>query len=169
MSKIDLGTYGGALAELGYAGQVATLMQADILSGIAEEVIDFGVPVVRGTDKERGVKGVADAAAAALIIGVSVRHMAQAEFPSGQTRYTTGDGVPFMTKGFIIVGVKEAVNPGDNVVYDVTNKVFGSVTTGAASGTRIAVPGLQWDSVGAANGVARLKVQMPVGSVRASA
>lgn len=164
MSKVDLGTYGGALAEAGYPGQVATLMQADIQSGIAEEAIDFGVPVIRGTNKERGLKLVTDAASVANIVGVSVRHSVMAESSPGVTQYSAGKDMPFMTKGFMFVTVKEAVAAGDNVVYDVTTKAFGSVATGAASATRIAVPGMVWDSAGVANGVARLRMRLKIGS-----
>lgn len=162
MSKVDLSTYGGALADLGYPGQVATLMQNDILSGVAEEVIDFGVPVVRGASKERGLKAVSDAASAAKIIGVSVRHMVMSEITAGNTAYRKGADVPFMTKGYMLVAVKEAVAPGDAVVFDVTAKAFGSVATSAASATRIAVHGMEWDSAGVANGVARLRIDLLV-------
>lgn len=160
MSKPDLTTYGGALRDLGYAGQVTHEWgMADIDSKINEgaTAIDFGIAVARGTTADDTCKAIS--ADADKIIGVSVRAPMRQADASGNVTYAQRDSVPVLKQGFIYAIPFENVTRGD-AVLSITTRVgrLGGTTGGAAGAGRVAVPGGTWETTTPAGTIGKLRL-----------
>lgn len=143
MSTVDLSTYGGALLEVGYAGQIVDLNTASIISRSNESAtaIDFGGVVVRGA-ADNTCKPIA--ATNDSILGIAVRHPIQvSSVVPGSTpdiKYARSSSVAILEVGRIFVTAGANVTRG-NAVYSTAAGVLTDVSSGNA-----AIPGAVWDT-----------------------
>lgn len=158
MSKPDLTTYGGALRDIGYAGQVADTSPATIenRTNSGATSIDFGRAVARGAD-DKSCK--APAADGDKIIGISVRHVTMVADASGNVVYKQYASVPIMKEGYIYAIPAENVTEGDAVLsITAGNGTLGGVTGGAAGAGRVAVPNATWETTTTAGKVGKIRL-----------
>lgn len=143
MSAVDLSSYGGALLDAGYAGQIVDLNEASIVSRSNENAtaIDFGGVVVRGA-ADRTCKPISNIGD--KVLGFAVRHpvMASSSLPGAtpSVAYAQYDSVPILEIGRIYVTAGANVTAG-NAVYSTA----AGVLTDASSGNA-AIPGAVWDT-----------------------
>lgn len=127
-------------------GQIADTTNRTVLSFSAEEAIEFGRPLMRGTDKERQCKNfVADVGRTNKFLGISVRDPNRIN-----GAYATKDSVSVMDVGSIWVGLTTGllIQPGDNAyINQVTNNI-----TNISTGDQIVIG--RFRSGGTSNGVA---------------
>lgn len=140
MSAPTLNTYGGALRDIGYAGQVVDGNPVTIMSKTNElaGAIDFGIAVARGASDDTCKVISADGH---LPIGMSVRHAIRPAV-AGVVNYVQYDSVPVMYIGFMYVVAYETVVRGE-VAISVTaqgGKLSGP-TAGAAGAGRVSCDG----------------------------
>jgi len=126
-----------------YAGMIADMTLADVVTGLSEEAtLGFGLPVSQGT-ADKGVT-----LGGSAFKGVTVRDVTLR--PSSEDLYLETENVGVLRHGEIWVTVAEAVDAGDPVYYD--------TTTGAwykqAGGGRVQVTGAKW-TTSAASGLAK--------------
>ena len=165
MSTPSLATAGGALLDIGYAGQPANLEECSTFSldnesttgGIASDgMIDFGIAVARGT-KAGCCKIIA--ADADLPIGIVVRHPTMVANSSGVVGYASSKAVPIGNLGDIYATAYETVKAGDQVI-SVTAQ--GGKLSGPASGVvgsgRVLVPNCHWVNAVAAGSVGLIRM-----------
>lgn len=144
MSAVDLSTYGGALLEVGYAGQVVDLNEAILVSRTNENAtaIDFGKVVARGA-ADNTCKPIA--AASDDILGFAVRHpvMVSNTLPGAtpSVNYAQYASVPVMELGRmyatagmnVTAGKKVRVKLSDGSLLDDTVAI-GTAASAAKSG-----------------------------------
>lgn len=151
MSTPTLATAGGALLDVGYAGQPANLEECSTFTLDNESTtgglesagtIDFGIAVARG-DNAACCKIITSDSH--LPIGIVVRHPVMVTAAAGTIGYRTSQPVPIMYQGDIYVKAYEDVIAGDQVI-SVTAK--GGNLSGTHSGVvgtgRVLVPGAHW-------------------------
>lgn len=144
MSAVDLSTYGGALLEEGYVGQIVDLNTAKLISRTNESAtaIDFGSVVVRGATDNTCKPIAADTD---KILGFAVRHpvMASTGVPGAtpSIKYERYESLPILEMGRIFATPGENVTQGDQV-YVVA--ATGVLTKTAGAGSAL-VPGAFWD------------------------
>ena len=119
-------TYWSAEQAVGYAGMKADSTVDVIDSYAAEEAIEAGVPVMRGTDPLT----VALADDADKVIGISVHTHKINETPY----YPVGYAVPVCTFGDVWVAVAADVTAGDGVYIDEATGEFTDSTGDAVAG-----------------------------------
>lgn len=167
MSTPSLATAGGALLELGYAGQPGTTEEWSAFSLDNESVsggldsaglIDFGIAVARGT-KAGCCKIIA--ADTDLPIGITIRHMADqvGAYSTGYVGYKPTKPVPIMYLGCIYAVAYEAVDAGDQVLSVTAQggKLSGPKSGVAGSG-RVAIPNASWATAVAAGSVGLIRL-----------
>lgn len=138
--------------EVAQEGQVADTSPATILSRTVDADIPFGRAVEKGA-KQHSVK-----AAAAAVHGITVRSQATGARAASPDVYPANDTAAIITKGAVWVKVDSTVVEGDDVTVTVATGLFG--TKAVAAGV-IAVPGAIFDTGAAANGLARIRVNLP--------
>jgi len=134
-------------------GQVADTSPATILSRTVEADIAFGRAVQVGTKQHAVV-----AAAAGPVTGITVRSQATGARETNPDIYPANDTAGIITKGAIWVKVDSTVVEGDDVTVTVATGLFG--TKAVAAGV-IAVPNAVFDTGAAANGLARIRINLP--------
>lgn len=162
MSKPDLSTYGGALLEVGYAGQVVDLQYAELDSRVNEgaTAIDFGIAVAYGAN-EIGCKAIS--ADADKILGISARWPIRPANQSGDVTYAQRDALPVMRKGNIFVVALENTAIGDAAIsVTAQGGKIGSTTGGAAGAGRVAIPGAVWQTATTAGQVGKVRINSAV-------
>lgn len=124
MSAVDLSTYGGALLDAGYAGMIADINEASLVSRNNESAtaIDFGGVVARGTADD-GCKPVA--LSSDKILGFAVRHpiMASSAVPGATpvVNYARYASVPVLEIGRIFVTAGANVTAGKGVTVKLSD------------------------------------------------
>lgn len=160
MSKPDLTTYGGALRDVGYAGQITHEWDfADVDSKINEgaTAIDFGIAVARGTTADDTCKVIA--ADADTPIGITVRLPNRPADASGNVTYAQRDSVPILKQGWIYAIPYENVGRGAQVLsITAQGGKLGSTTGGAAGAGRVVVPGAVWETTTTAGQVGKIRI-----------
>lgn len=145
-----------------YEGMVADLGLADIISRTVEDAagIGFGKPVKQGV-AERGVTG--NVTGTLDILGLTVRNVATEN--GTLDKYPQYDGAGIMRKGVIWVKVTDAggVVAGDSVWMARATGLFSNADLGSGGSIRLA--GARWESTGANNGLARMRVDFNVPNV----
>ena len=135
---------------IAFAGMLADVTISTVDSFLAETAIGFGVPVIRGTDKERQVKAVSVAGDAAKVIGVAIHDQCHE-----QSAYNAKDAVNVLTIGRVWVQVAAPVVAGDAAgVSEVAATKWGKVDS-----TYLAVTGAKFISSAAANGFAIVEIK----------
>lgn len=158
-------TYASDLAPA-YEGMIADTSLADVISRTVETSggIGFGKPVAQGA-LERGCK--ADVSATLDILGITVRNVAVANDGTGSNldEYPQYDGAGILRKGVIWVKVSDAggVVAGDPVWMAKATGLFSNADLGSSGSIRLA--GARWESTGANNGLARMRVDFNVPNV----
>lgn len=158
MSKPDLATYGGALAEVGYQGQIATLnpISTRDLVNSATVLIQFGNAVARSSADNTCKAPAADGDA---ILGLAIRHPTKVADSSGNIAYAQYDSVPILRNGDIWAIASENVVRGDGVISrTATNGTLSGTTAGAAGAGRVAVPGATWETTTTAGNVGKITI-----------
>lgn len=114
MTQPTLTTYGGALHDIGYAGQLVDMNIAEIKTFTNDQAtaIDFGRAVARSAADNTCKAPTADAQE---IIGISVRHSVVQADSSGNVVYAQNASVPVLRKGTIYVVAFENATRGDAV------------------------------------------------------
>jgi len=108
-------------------GQVADTSLAQIDSYVAEEdTIEFGAPVMRGTDSSKQVKNLDNKD---KFLGIAVRNDARYE-----GHYPANTMVSVMTFGRVVVTTTTAVVAGDIAYAHATGKINKTATDGTAIG-----------------------------------
>lgn len=133
-------------------GQVADTSPATILSRTAETALGFGKAVQKGT-KQHTVK-----AADTVVTGITVRSQATGARATNPDSYPVNDTAAIITEGAIWVKVDSTVVEEDDVTVTVATGLFG--TKAVAAGV-IAVPGAKFETGAAANGLARIRINLP--------
>ncbi len=109
-----------------YAGQISDTTLRDVLSFSAEETIEFGRPLMRGTNKERQAKNfVADVGRTNKFLGVSVRilNRVTGNYPAKTTVDVLDKGrvwVPLTTGLTIVAGNVAFLNQDTNNITNVS-------------------------------------------------
>lgn len=131
--------------KIGYAGMVADMTNATIISRTAEAEIGFGAPVARATEahKTRPVT-----TGDTVVLGFSVR--SQATAAESVDKYPAKDTAAVMVKGSMLVTVAEAVAVGDPVSV--------VVATGAIGVTGVAVVGATFESAAGTGELAKILI-----------
>lgn len=111
------------MAEYGYndlpaVGRLTTYHNKWVDSYAAEAIVEFGVPLKRGTSKDDQVLTWADAITVD-VVGISVF-----SDTSISKKYAIGDTVKVLTKGRIYVTVSVAVEAGEKAYITVTTGLF---------------------------------------------
>lgn len=134
-------------------GQVADTSPATILSRTVEAAIGFGKAVQKGTKQHCVV-----AANAGPVTGITIRSQATGAREANPDVYPANDTAAILTEGAAWVKVDSTVAEGDDVTVTVATGLFG--TKAVAAGV-IAVPGAVFETGAAANGLARIRVNLP--------
>lgn len=134
-------------------GQVADTSPAVVLSRTVEAAIPFGRAVQKGTKQHTVVEAVAGP-----VVGITVRSQATGAREATPDVYPKGDTAAILTQGPIWVKVDSTVVEGDDVTVTVATGLFG--TKAVAAGV-IAVPNAVFDTGAAANGLARIRINLP--------
>lgn len=108
-------------------GQVADTSLRQIDSFIAEGTVEFGTPVIRGTDKTCQVK---QSNSKTEFLGIAVRDVIQT---SGN--YPNKKMVAVLTKGRIVIKVKEEVEAGGEAYVYADNTIGKTKAEGLKIGT----------------------------------
>ena len=135
-----------------FEGMVADTSPATILSRTVEAAIPFGRAVQKGTKQHSVI------AAATSVSGITVRSQATGAREANPDVYPANDTAAIMTKGAVWVKVDSTVAEGDDVTVTVATGLFG--TKAVAAGI-IAVPGAVFDTKAVANGLARIRINLP--------
>lgn len=138
--------------EVAQEGQVADTSPATILSRTVDADIGFGKAVQRGA-KQHSVK-----AAETAVTGITVRSQATGARAATPDVYPANDTAAIITQGPIWVKVDSNVVEEDDVTVTVATGLFG--TKAVAAGV-IAVPGAKFETAAAANGLARIRINLP--------
>lgn len=138
--------------EVAQEGQVADTSPTVILSRTVDADIGFGKAVQKGA-KQHSVKAAVDA-----VHGITVRSQATGARAASPDVYPANDTAAIITQGPIWVKVDSTVVEGDDVTVTVATGLFG--TKAVAAGV-IAVPGAVFDTGAAANGLARIRINLP--------
>lgn len=136
-----------------FEGQVADTSPATILSRTVEADLPFGRAVQKGTKQHCVI-----AAAAGPVTGITVRSQATGARAATPDVYASGDTAAIITEGPIWVKVNATVVEGDDVTVTVATGLFSSAAVGAGV---IAVPGAVFETGAAANGLARIRINLP--------
>ena len=165
MSTPSLATAGGALLDIGYAGQPADLEECSTFTLSNESTtgglesagtIDFGIAVARG-DTAACCKIISSDAH--LPIGITVRHPVMVNAAAGTLGYRTSQPVPIMYQGDIYAKAYETVAAGDQVI-SVTAQ--GGKLSGTAAGLvgsgRVLLPGAHWVNAVTAGSVGLIRL-----------
>lgn len=126
-----------------YAGMIADLRLADVVTGICEDAtLGFGLPVSRGVADAGVTKG------GSQFSGVTVRDVT---LPASQEDlYNEGDEVGVLRHGVIWLTVAEAVNAGDPVYFNTSTGAWYK----SASAGRSLVADAMWET-SASSGLAK--------------
>lgn len=154
--SVDLGTYGGRRATLGYNGMLADLQSNDGVVNLINEGItsvDYGVAVADGV----GVQSCYLAAAGTdRIRGISVRHVSAIGNVPGVVDYPRFSCVPVLEEGRILVTPYEAVTKGAPVFYRFSDGRLG--ITDDEGATTAPILGAVWEEAGDSAGVVPVSV-----------
>ncbi|MEX3859645.1 hypothetical protein AB3X94_37275 [Paraburkholderia sp. BR10923] len=145
--RIDLGTYGDKLFELGIPGMDADINISSIVSYTngTDEPVDVGVAV--GVNEEGRIVPLT---ASSEVTGVTVRHPVWPANADGEWFYPPNSAVPVMEFGRIWAICVAGCNVGDPV----SAETDGTLSVGGA----LPVTGAFWDSVADAGGIALLRL-----------
>jgi hypothetical protein len=134
----------------------------DISGFMAEEALDFGVYVTKGTDPEKQVKLPADATAItdiANVRGIVVRsHVTENDETTG---IALKDAADVLRSGEIWVRVEETVTPDDAVFVRYTaetGKFKGHFRTDDGGGKAAELPNANWVKGGSSIALLRIKL-----------
>lgn len=105
--------------EPGMIGQIADETCKTIETFAAEEALDPGIPVVRGTTADKQVKAATTGTTAKVIGIVAHRHKEPAD-----PYYPVGSVIGVMTKGRMYVPATKAVVAGKTANYKIAEKGF---------------------------------------------
>lgn len=134
-------------------GQVADTSPATILSRTVDAVaLGFGKAVQKGSKQHTVV------AASTVVTGITVRSQATGARAADPDTYPVNDTAAIMTEGAIWVKVDSTVVEEDDVTVTTATGLFG--TKAVAAGV-IAVPGAKFETGAAANGLARIRINLP--------
>lgn len=137
-----------------FEGQVADTSPATILSRTNEVAgLPFGRAVQKGTKQHCVIE-----AAAGPVTGISVRSQVTGARAASPDVYPIGDTAAIITEGPIWVKVNATVVEGEDVTVTVATGLFSSAAVGAGV---IAVPGAVFETGAAANGLARIRINLP--------
>lgn len=116
--------------DIGQLGQIAdSTTVRNIDSYIAEGVIEFGVALKRGTDKQKQVLTWADAITVP-VVGIAVfSHQGSRALFATSANYQINDSVSVMTKGRVYVTTALNVVAGDLAYVTATTGAFTNVAT----------------------------------------
>lgn len=162
MTTPSLSTYGGLLRDFGYAGDQATMnpISTLTLSNEGTTAIGFAGAVMRGATDITCLA--VDGSQTRAILGLALRQPRNPADVNNQTSYVQYDMVPILQDGDMWAVANENVVRDDPVLaITTTPNALGGVSAGAASGTRIAVPGAKWQTTTAAGAVGRIRVNVP--------
>lgn len=155
MSQVDLSTYGGALLEQGYEGQVVDLNTASIISRSNEgaTAIEYGAAVARGAG-DNLIKKVDNAAN--KILGIALRHPIQVTVAnSPDLEYAQYASVPVLEYGRVFV--KAGANVArDDLVYVVI--ATGALTNTSNTNANPQVPGAVWETTTTSGNIGIVKI-----------
>lgn len=147
-----------------YEGQVADLGLAVIISRTIEDAagIGFGKPVKQGAT-ERGITGTVSGTLD--IVGLTVRNVALVVDGVNTDKYLQREGVPVMRSGVMWVKVTDAggVVAGDPVWMARATGLLSNADAGSGGSIRLA--GARWESNGANNALARVRVDFDVPNI----
>jgi hypothetical protein len=158
MTKPTLSTYGGALNEVGYAGELATMnpisTRTRVNSGTV--LIQFGNAVARGATDDTCKAPTADGD---KIIGLAVRHPTKVADSSGNIAYAQYDALAILADGDIYAVPTENVVRDDAVIsITASNGALSGSTAGAAGTGRVTVPGATWETTTLAGAVGKIRI-----------
>ncbi len=105
--------------DVALVGQIADLSNKTIDSFAAEEALDPGVPVIRGSNPEKQIKK-AGTGTLKDVIGITVHQHKEPDDPY----YPVGYSVGVMTRGRIWVPVTKAVTAGKVANYKIADNGF---------------------------------------------
>lgn len=139
--------------EVAVEGQIADTSPATILSRTVEAAIGFGKAVQKGSKQHTVI-----AADAGPVTGITVRSQATGARATDPDVYPLNDTAAIITQGAIWVKVDSTVVEGDDVTVTTATGLFGSKAVAAGI---IAVTGAVFDTGAAANGLARIRINLP--------
>ena len=153
---------GGRSFERGYPGMWADTADSTAISAQNENagVIDFGVAVAAGADSTKCKPVTANSE---RIVGFSVRNASIAPYDptTGEVGYAQNKMVAIGKAGRMLVTAAENSAVGDGVLALVAGGgTLGSTTGGAASASRIAIPGAKWAETVVAGNVGLIEFQL---------
>lgn len=155
--------------ELMQEGQVVDTSPATIVSRTAAAAVGFG-KVVKGSAEHKVTGDVSDATLAEINAGgITVRSQATGARSTNPDTYPINDTVAVMRSGVIAVKVTDAggVAAGDPVWVKKADGTFSNADLGG--GASISLPGCRWESAGANNAIARMRVNFDVPAVAGAA
>lgn len=150
--------------EKGFSGQLVDEELHNVTTKTAEEVLGYGVAVVRGAN-ENGVKIVA--ASTDKFIGITLKSLVSQNGTSDLEQYDVGDSVNVLDFGKVYVKCESSVNAGDAVYMRFAagpgGTVLGSLGNTAdndgTSDTAVLVPNATWESTATAGTIAVAKLR----------
>jgi len=154
---VNLATYGGLRADVGYNGQLADLKSNDgVVNRINESAtpIDYGVAVRDGVAVQSCAVVSTDAD---RVIGISVRHVTSVGSVQGVVNYPQFACVPVLESGRILITPYEAVTKGAPVFARVSDGRLGVTSTAV---THVSVPNARWEEAGTSAGVAPVFIDL---------
>lgn len=148
----------------GYEGQLADLMENDVVTALAEVAIPFGKMVVRGADKVNGgilPTASTDITVAANLLGIALHDQAR-EQTSGTSQYAIASAVSCGRKVRAVVKVEQAVVAGEAVFVRYAAGGLGQGSFGNTAGTseRAALASAVYQSSAAINGFAVVELNI---------
>ncbi|MES2339309.1 MAG: hypothetical protein V4537_14540 [Pseudomonadota bacterium] len=169
MAQATLTTCGGDTLTAGIPGQIADLESAQVITrqNSASAAIDFGVAATWATgDADHTCKP--QSASTDFVLGITVREPLFAASADGLTtvNYVQYANVPILIDGVIFVQAAEAVRAQDEALSitgggagNTAAGALGSRNGGAASSTRLVVPGTTWLDTVASGGIGRVRIK----------
>jgi len=149
--------------DIAVAGQIADAAPRYSGSFIVETAVSAGMPVKRGTNKEKDIKPfeAADVPSASMFAGVVVF---SSTAPLENSPRLVGDVVSVMRFGVIYMQFAEAVSGGEQVGITLATGALSGVPQGTAAGALatgiVVLPGLRIVQSTAAAGPARVEVNL---------
>lgn len=146
---VNLSSYGGLNADVGYGGQLADLRSnSGVINRINESTtpVDYGVAVRDGVAKQSCavVSSVTD-----RVIGISVRHVTSVGPTPGVVNYPQYACVPVLESGRILITPYENVTKGAPVFARISDGRLGVTDDSGVSTIR--VPNARWEENGVAD------------------
>lgn len=128
-------TYTFKSATIGQAGQISDTTMSTVTSFAAENTIEFGVAVKRGTDKQRQVLPWAENDATVPVAGISVFTYLKAPTSlnyATPNKYLTGDAVQVLRVGRVLVVAAANVTAGQKAYVIVDDDATAGTFTNVA-------------------------------------